>query len=709
MSNNSGTRRRRRAAWVLWTAAVVNAACQTRLAGPGAPPETRATDVAETRNGTRVADPYRWLEGHAPDAIAPTPLSAEVATWADRQNAYARATLAELPGRPRIEQQLGSLVHSGVVGVPEVRGNRYFFLRSTALDSRRVLLWRHGYLGPEKPLIDPSLLDRTGRMELVWFSPSPGGHYVAFGEATPGAQPRLRVVNVDSGRIGPLVIPHVTEAVQWLPDDSAFYYQIDEQTGRSGYVHWLDARRADAVLFTGGSAAAGSFVSVSADGHWLVIGVPRGSDANDVWLADFDAFLRSGRIAPQPLVSAPRAQSRGTVVGNAVFLQSTMGAPHGRILAADVRSSQRGAWRVVVPERADAEIVSAHFGAYWLEVTYRKNACDAVEIFDLAGQLKEVVTLPGIGVVPSLASSSDPSEAFFTYTSFNCPPTVFRIDLDRPTEPAVPWMVPEVPVDPASVAVEQVWYPARDGTPVSMFLVHPVGSHPAGHAPTLLLGYGAFGVQVTPTFSASFFQWFDSGGWLAIPNVRGGGEFGQAWHAAGSRGRKVTAVQDFIDAADWLVAQGYTRSDRLALYGGDHGSLLPLVAITERPGIARAVVARNPLADMVRSELFAPGQAWVSEYGSAADPTQLPWLLSDSPYHRTRPGSPYPAVLLLSQANRGPVDPMHARKLTAALQAATASNPTDRPILLKIAGSEADAFQDLVDERAFVMWQLRVK
>ena len=321
--------------------------------------------------------------------------------------------------------------------------------------------------------------------------------------------------------------------------------------------------------------------------------------------------------------------------------------------------------------------------------------------------------LPGLGIA-SISTSQDRPEAYLTFTSFNYPATVFRVDLSAPGAAPKFWAGPDVQVVPAIAGVAQVWYPSKDGTNISMFLVHKNGLRLTADTPTLLAGYGAFGVIMTPTFSATLFQWIEAGGTFAVPNLRGGGEYGEAWHQAGMLDKKQTVFDDFIAAVEWLIANKYTNPQKLAIYGGSHGGLLTGAAITQRPELFRAALVLDPVLDMLRYHKFLRGRSWVAEYGSPDTPEEFRSLLAYSPYQRVRPATKYPAVLLMSSERATDVHALHARKMAAALQAATASDPAAQPILLAVnrgadVGPEAlRALQlrDLVDQRLFVMWQL---
>ena len=524
----------------------------------------------------------------------------------------------------------------------------------------------------------------------------------------------------------PLEIPNKTQAPDWLPDGSGFVYQnlsrpndpysgqvMFHRTGRSVahdvVLHRQFTRTENAKLAT----TWGPFGMLSRDGRWLVLGYWVDTQSNDLWVASFDEFLKTGSVNKQIVSVGKTGQAFGTVIGNTLFLQTTKGAPKGRVVAVDVSSPGEEHWRDVVPERTDAVIEGVSFAKNIIAVTYLRNASNIVEVFDLSGRSLGVLRQPGIGSA-ALTAEDDRTEAYLRFTSFNYPTTILRVDLGAPsTEPAV-WARPDVPVDPSIVGVEQVWYRSKDGTNVSMFLVGRKDAAKSGDRPTILSGYGGFNISQTPAFSATLFPWYEAGGLYAIPNLRGGGEYGDAWHEAGMLGKKQNVFDDFIAAAEWLVANRYTNANRLAIYGGSNGGLLTGAAITQRPELFRASIVAVPLLDMLRYQNFLMARYWVPEYGSAENAADFAFLRAYSPYHHVRAGTPYPAVFLTAGEYDTRVHALHARKMAALLQASTASDRGERPVLLWV---DRDAghgqgkplnlrLRDTVDQRIFLMWQL---
>ncbi len=710
---------------------VTIAACsrEGRIAGTSArPPVTRVVPVSDTLHGVQIVDRYRWLEGDNSDPHDPGKMTPDVTAWTDAENGYTRSVLDNLPGRKALEDRLTALMDVGSVTAPIVRGNRYFFWNREVAQPLPVLYWREGALGADRVVIDPFVLDPSGRTTLGWFSPSEDGRLLAYGSyraGDPGST--LHLVDVDAATPLPLEIRNSPQGVQWLPDGSGFIYQnlrlAEDPNSRQVRFHRMGvAPDRDVVLFRQFTAAesprlgstAGPFATLSRDGRWLVTGYWVDAKSNDLWVADFSAFRKTGKL---PAVSASvgvEGTASGTVIGGTLFLHTTKGAPRGRVVAVSAVEPGQPRWRDIVPERSNAAIESVAFGRATIAVTYLKNASTVIEIFDAAGTPLGTINQPGIGTA-TITADEDRTEAYLTYASFNYPPTVFRVDLTKPGAAPARWRAPYVPGDPSLAEVEQVWYPSKDGTKISMFLVHRKGLARNGDTPTLLAGYGAFKIRMVPTFSATLLQWFDAGGLFAVPNVRGGGEYGDAWHEAGRLGRKQTAFDDFTAAAEWLIANKYTNAQKLAIHGGSNGGLLTAAAVTQRPDLFRAALVLDPLVDMLRYHKFGRQPYWVTEYGSSEDASQFKWLEAYSPYQHVRPGTHYPAVLFTAaEGAAAEVHALHARKMAAELQAATASDPAVQPVLLWVerdtgrdpAALLALQIRSVVDQRLFIMWQL---
>jgi prolyl oligopeptidase len=565
------------------------------------PPSTRREPVADVLHGRTIVDDYRWLEGDNSDPAEQGRVTPEVAAWTDAQNAYTRQLLDNLPGRSALEAQLRPLMEVGTVTAPSVRRDRYFFTRREGSQNQSAVYCRDGLRGSDRVLIDPFTLDPTGLTTVEWFSPAPDGRTLAYGTYRSGDEnTTLHLLDVETRDVLPLQIPNKTQAPDWMPDGSGFVYHnlrdaADPYSGQVMFHRMGQDISLDVVLFRQFtrdehellSTTWGPFGRLSRDGRWLLLGYWVDTKSNDLWLVDFDAFLRFGRTERRAVTVGSEGLAFGTVIGSTLVLQTTKGSPNGRIVAADVTSPEMTAWRDVVASREEAVIEGHSIGQDVLAVTYLENASNVVEVFDLSGRLRGRLSQPGIGAA-AVSIEEDRSDGFLTFTSFNYPTTIFHVDFTRPDEQGALWERPAVPVDPATADVRQVWYPSRDGTRVSMFLVNRKGLVADGVRPTILWGYGGFNINATPAFSATLFHWLDAGGLYAVPNLRGGGEYGDRWHAAGMLDRKQNTFDDFIAAAEWLFTNGYTNPQKLAIKGGSNGGLLTGAVLTQRPDLMRA-------------------------------------------------------------------------------------------------------------------------
>ena len=691
------------------------------------PPTTRIEAVTESFHGTDVVDRYRWLEGDVAEPANPQKVTPEVTAWTDAQNAYTREVLDNLPGRKAVEERLRPLMEIGAVSTPARRGSRYFLGRREGSQNQAVFYWREGSRGEDRVLVDPAALDPTGLTTIEWMSPSHDGRLAAYGTYEAGDEnTTLHVIDVDAGFVLTLEIPNKTQAPDWLPDGSGFVYRNlkdpnDPYSAQVMFHRTGEPVPSDAVLFRQFTLAEderlattwGPTGSLSRDGRWLLLGYWVDTKSNDLWLVNFDRVRQTGNVERAVVSVGTDGMGTGTVIDDVLYLHTTKGAPTGRIVAADAQNPGEPHWRVIVPERADAVIEAVTFAKGRIAVTYLKNAASVIEVFDMTGTSQGVVSTPGIGAA-AVAAELDGTEAYLQFTSFNYPTTIFQIDLAAPAAAPCLWEQPPVPVDPSTVEVEQVWYPSKDGTKISMFLVHKKGVGRTGDVPTLLTGYGGFNVNETPIFLPHYFPWFEAGGLFALPNLRGGGEYGDAWHQAGMLDRKQSVFDDFIASAEWLIAQGYTRPEKLAISGGSNGGLLTGAALTQRPDLFKAAIVAVPLLDMLRYQHFLMARYWVPEYGTAENPDQFRYLLNYSPYHHVKAATEYPAVFLTAGENDSRVHALHARKMAALLQASTASDVSQQPILLWVdreAGHGqgkplALRIRDVADQRMFLMWQL---
>ncbi len=692
------------------------------------PPATSTRPVVDRIHGVRIRDDYRWLEGDNSNPARMGSPTDEVGRWTDEQNAYTRAVLDGLPGRPELEARLRSLMEVGSISSPKVRGPRHFYSKREGNQAQASVFMRLGPGGEPRLLLDPMVLDASGLTTISWIEPSADGRLLAFGSYRAGDEnSTLRVLDVDAATVTPLEIPGKVSSVSWAPDSSGFVYRNlqDVANPYSGQVMYHAMGRPvsedrqiirqfrpdeDAKLAT----TYGPGGALSRDGRWLVLSYATDTRNNDLFLADFVSWRTSGTLERIAVASGLPASFGGTMVGDTFYMLTTLDAPNGRIVAVDPRRPERASWKVVVPEAADGGVIAGFdVGKGLLAVTYLRSASSDIRLFDLRGKETGSLRLPGLGTA-SVAAELESTQAFLSFTSYNAPPSIFRVDLTTPDAAPELWERPSVPVDPATIEVRQEWYRSRDGTRVSMFIVHRKGLALDGDNPTILYGYGGFKVSMTPSFSPALWSWFEDGGVYAVANLRGGGEYGQAWHEAGRLARKQNVFDDFIAAAEHLIDRRYTRPGRLAVQGGSNGGLLTGAMVTQRPDLFRAAIVGVPLLDMLRYQQFLMARYWVPEYGSSESAAQFDVLRAYSPYHNIRTGTAYPAVLVTAGENDTRVHPLHARKMAAALQAATASDPAERPVLLWVdreaghgQGKPLDLrVRDAADQRIFLMWQL---
>lgn len=674
-------------------------------------PETPTHDITDVLHGETIVDPYRWLEdGSNPETIL----------WTEQQNALTQAYLSAIPGRERIRQRLGELLSIGVLSVPTPVRGRYFYLRREGRQNQPVLYWRDGVDGRDRVAVDTNALSDAGTTALDWYYPSRDGRLLAYGLSENGSEESLlHVLDLDSGVGLPDRIPRMRAAsVAWLPNGHGFYYTRypaagevpsgEEQYHRAIHFHLLGTDAVgDALIFKPAEKEHWPSVGLSPDGRWLIVSVARTFDETDLYVQDL--------VSGIGLVAVARdlpASFEGEIAHGRLFLRTNLDAPTYRLYVVDPERVTRSAWREIVPPRDEAVLETVTVAGRRLALGYLERAASRLRIVDLQGALVQEVSPPTLGSLFGTGAEWDGDELFYGFSSYTLPPSVYRIDLS--TGASALWKGVEADIDPGKFQVSQVSYASRDGTGISMFLIHPTGLVKDGNNPTYLTGYGGFNISMTPAFSRSLLLWLEHGGVVAIPNIRGGGEYGESWHQAGILASKQNSFDDFIAAAEWLIREGYTRPDRLAAAGGSNGGLLVGAALTQRAELFRAVLVQVPLLDMLRYHRFLIARLWIPEYGSADNPEQFRWLHAYSPYHHIRQGVAYPAVLLATAESDTRVDPMHARKMAARLQAATSA---ERPVLLRLearaghgAGKPlAKVQQELTDSWTFVFSELGVE
>jgi prolyl oligopeptidase len=656
------------------------------------PPAPRS-ELQDSINGFLVADPYRWLED---------PGSEETRAWLAAQDALYAEQLAALPGREALATRLAELLGAGTVSTPSWRGERQFFLRRMP-GQEHAVLYTATADGGEQVLIDPMQVDPSGTTTLDAWQPDKEGRLLAYQLSEGGAEESvLRVLDVETGQDvdGPIDRCRYS-GVAWLPGGKAFYYTRrlapgdvpagEEQYHRRLYLHRTGTPADDDIMIFGAGREKTNYymASVSMDGRWLIVGAAAGTaPRNDLWLADLAA---SGESAPDLRVIQRDVDAQTTAsVGRdgLLYIFTDAGAPRGRLLTADPAAPEPAHWREKLPQDDEAVLTDyaildgPELDRPVLLAAWTRHAVSEISVHDLAtGERTGAIPLPGLGTIGGLSERPEGGhEAWFAYTDNVTPVTIFRYDA-RSGEVGV-WARSPGAVDVPDVQTRQVAYPSKDGTTVRMLVISGRQDQREPR-PAILTGYGGFGISMTPGYAATVLAWVEAGGVYAIAGLRGGSEEGEDWHRAGMRDRKQNVFDDFHAAAEKLIADRWTTPAQLSISGGSNGGLLVGAALTQRPDLFAAVVCSAPLLDMVRYERFGLGETWNDEYGTAADPVELGWLLSYSPYHHVRDGTDYPAVLFTVFDSDTRVDPLHARKMCAALQHAAPGSLARRPILLR--------------------------
>jgi prolyl oligopeptidase len=704
---------------------------QAKANVPDAPPQAQPDPIAEMFHGTRVIDNYRWLENSS---------SPETQKWVEGEMAYTRALLDPLPGRYFIHKRLTELLSIGSVNPPKLAGKHYFYTKREGMQNQPVLYVRDALAGQDRVLVDVNQAAADGTLALDWYEPSEGGRYVAYGTSPSGSEmSTLHVIETRTGTILPDTIERTRAAsIAWTKDNHGFYYTRypkkgevpagQEMYNRHVYYHELgdDVDHDDKIFGEGRDPEDWPSISMSNDGHWLLITVSMGWTKSELFLMDLQK-----RTAPTRVTTGKDFLYSGEVYNGKLYITTNEDAPRYRVFVTDAGDFERGDWKEIIPQ-SDAILNGVSVCGGKLFAQYEQNATSQLKLFDLDGKKLTDIALPEIGSVFATTGRYDHDEAFFGFESFTTPPTIYRVELasihlgDKAGDNAGTalgqtsiWARINAPsVNPLDYVVKQEWFKSKDGTRVPMFVVHKKGLQKNGHNPALLTAYGGFNVSLTPTFGRAQFIWLEHGGIYAVANLRGGAEFGEDWHRAGMLDKKQNVFDDMIAAAEHLIAEKYTDKSHLAIQGGSNGGLLMGAMITQRPDLFRAVVCQVPLLDMLHYQDFQIAKLWIPEYGSSENPDQFKWLYAYSPYHHVKQGVEYPAILFMTADTDTRVDPMHAKKMTALMQAwAKNGQSKTRPILLRIeskAGHGAGKpvtkqIEEYTDIYSFLFWQLGVK
>ena len=638
-------------------------------------PETRREAVSEILFGQKVEDPFRWLEG---DVRQDT----EVADWVARQNAVTRNTLDAMPRRAWFADKIAALLDYERYSIPVKARNRYFFERNSGLLNQAQLFVRHGLKGRQRLLIDPNIWAADGTMALDQWKPSPKGRYLLYSVQEGGSDwRRLEVLDVRSGeRVSDTVQWAKFTQLAWVGEEGFLYSRFPEPEPGQDFqalnykqgvwFHRLGTTQAEdqLVFATPDHPERGHVAEVTHDGRWAVITSMTGTDArHEVHVIDLAARGREGWHARPLITGFDNAWHLIEGVGGALWFTTNQDAPRFRVVA--IQMDQPGAsWLEVVPQGKDT-IAGASLVGDRLVVSYMRDAATHALIFNFAGGRVEQITLNGLGTASGFRGKPGDPETFFSFTSFNRPAGIYHMDLA--TSKTTPFALPKLTFRPDDYVVDQRFYASKDGTQVPMFIVRNRAAAASGKPlPTLLYGYGGFDIALTPGFSATRMAWLEAGGAFALANIRGGGEYGREWHDAGRRANKQNVFDDFIAAAEYLKAEGFTPANGLAIEGRSNGGLLVGAVSNQRPDLFDAAHAAVGVMDMLRFDRWTAGRYWVDDYGSPGVEADFHILRAYSPYHNIRQGAAYPAILVTTADTDDRVVPGHSFKYAAALQAA---------------------------------------
>jgi prolyl oligopeptidase len=664
-------------ALLIFMAFSIDSTAQTKLQYPAA----KKVEQVDDYHGVKVADPYRWLEDGE---------SADTKAWIDAQNKVTFDYLATIPQREQIKKRLTELWNYEKYSAPFKAGKHYFYYKNDGLQNQAVLYIADSVNDPGRVFLDPNKLSADGTAALAGLSFTDDGKLVAYGVARAGSdRSEWRIKNVETGEdLADVLPPNRQGGISWLKDNSGFFYSSFKPTEKGKelkettffqkfYFHKLGTPVSeDAVVyerpdnkeyFMGGG--------VTEDGKWLIVSVGKGTGPeNMVYYKD----LTKKDSPIMPLVD--RLENDFSFIendGSVFYFRTDKDAPRAKVVKVNVAEKETK-WTDVVPEAAET-LQGVSFLNNQFILNYLKDAYTQIKIYDLNGKFVRDVKLPGIGSAGGFGGKREETETFYSYSSFNAPPTIYRYDMK--TGKSEVFRQAKVAFNPADYEVRQVKFASKDGTQVPMFIVHKKGVKLDGTNPTLLYGYGGFNVSQTPAFSVSRVVWMEMGGVYAVANIRGGAEYGEAWHEAGTKLKKQNVFDDFIGAAEWLVANKYTQPSKLAVQGGSNGGLLVGAVLNQRPDLFGAALPAVGVMDMLRFPKFTIGWAWTSDYGSPDNKDEFAAIYKYSPLHNIKTGTKYPAVMVTTADHDDRVFPAHSFKYAAALQAAQAG---DAPVLIRI-------------------------
>jgi len=678
-------------------------------------PVTKKVDLVENLHGTPVPDPYRWLEDDN---------SAETAAWVEAQNKVTFGYLESIPERPRLKERLTKLWNYERYGTPSKEGGRYIFSKNDGLQNQSVFYTMKSLEETPRVLIDPNKLSADGTTSLASMSISEDGKHMAYGTSAAGSDwNEIKVRDIESGAD---LADHIkwvkSSGASWTKDGKGFFYsRYDEPSSTNqlkgvNYFHKLyfhklgNVQSEDILVYDRPDQKEWGFAGgVTDDGRYLTIHVWKGTDTRNRFF--YKDLSQSDAKVVELLNDFDADYSFIDNIDTTFYFRTDLNAPRGRVIAIDLAKPARTDWREVIPQTPDrlqgVGMINNQFVVFYL-----KDARTDVKVHDLDGKLARVVELPGIGTAGGFGGKRADTETFYSFTGFTMPATVYRHDMK--TGKSTIFRQPKVDFDPALYETKQIFYSSKDGTKVPMFITHKKGLKLDGSNPTLLYGYGGFDISLTPSFSVSTVVWMEMGGVYAVPNLRGGGEYGKEWHEAGTKLKKQNVFDDFIAAAEWLIANKYTSSQKLAISGGSNGGLLVGACMGQRPELFRAALPAVGVMDMLRFHKFTRGWAWTSDYGSPDDATEFKALYAYSPYHNLKSGVQYPATMVTTADHDDRVVPAHSFKFAARLQEA---HRGEHPVLIRIetkAGHGAGkptgkVIEEAADKYAFLVRELGMK
>lgn len=672
-------------------------------------PPTRKSDQIDDYHGIKVADPYRWLED---------PDSESTQSWVAAQNHITFEYLNQIPQREEIKQRITQLWNYEKYGTPFKEGNRYFYFKNDGLQNQSVLYTLTSLDSQPRVLIDPNTLSEDGTIALSGLAISHDGNLMAYGLSYSGSDwIEWKVKDVETGEdLSDLIKWVKFSGASWTHDSQGFFYsRYDEPNSDTQladinyyqklYYHKLGTPQTEDILiyhrpdqkewmFSGG---------VTEDGRYLIISVSQSSDPKNLV---FYKDLQNPDSPTIELISEFEANySFIDNEGSIFWFRTDLDAPRGKVIAIDINNPAKGEWQEIIPQTAETlEAVGLLNNQFVLD--YLKDARSAIKIFNLDGSFVREVELPGIGSAGGFGGKRYDTETFYVFTSFTTPSTIYRYNMV--SGESTLFRQPQVDFNPDLYETKQIFYSSKDGTQVPMFITHKKGLVLDGNNPTYLYGYGGFSASLTPSFSISNLVWMEMGGVYAVPNLRGGGEYGEEWHQAGTKLNKQNVFDDFIAAAEWLIEHKYTRTAKLAISGGSNGGLLVGACMTQCPELFGAALPAVGVMDMLRFHKFTIGWAWCSDYGCAENPEEFPALYAYSPLHNLKSGTAYPATMITTAERDDRVVPAHSFKFAAALQEAHVG---EKPVLIRIetkAGHGAGkpttkAIEEMADKWGFLV------